>query len=195
MASPHYSCIRAKVTKSRSDPEHEMPSGVLSICLLHPALRASPPFLCNAHDNRKSQSICAHYQLAGGYESDLIMLPHYYLMPWTLLGNRFVIACSHAVFIRICCDAHRDTMARCHLLLIWETTGDSVMGWRYFVLFWTQNTCGISCEYLVVNVLSKAVLLSPVCVLTVIRDLRRRMWKYECFFVWHLCFVWFVGFF
>lgn len=32
-----------------------------------------------------------------------------------------------------CCDAHRDTAARCHLHLIWETTGDSVMemGWRY----------------------------------------------------------------
>ena len=98
MAWAHYSSVRAKVTNSHNDPEHYIPSGTLSICpCVSPGFSVYPVFLHNACDNRKSQSICAQ----GGYASDLIMLLHYYLMPWTLLENRFVIACSHTVFITI----------------------------------------------------------------------------------------------
>lgn len=102
MASAYYHGIRAKATNSCNDPEHYVPSGTLTISLrVSPAVSVYPTFLHSACDNRKSQSICAHSQLARGCESDLIMLLHYYLMPWTLLENRFVIACSHTVFIMI----------------------------------------------------------------------------------------------
>lgn len=111
------------------------------------------------------------------------MLLHYYLMPWTLLENSFATSCSQTVVIRICCDTHRDIVARCYMHFIWgKKTADSVF--RHFTFKIANppsNTeCDISCGYSGTEfkyASEDTGCLSVFRVLTAIRCWRKRMWK------------------
>lgn len=158
-------------------------------------------FLYNACDNSKSQSICAHSQLARGYESDLIMLLHYYLMPWTLLENRFAIACSHIVFIMIWHAVMPTEIQRPVAIYTWFLGNNR---WfddedrMVFTLFrhlhqklWSlllihNVTLVIAIKYASANPFT-----TLFCVLTVMWCLGRRMWKLVMlfFFLWCNIFV------
>lgn len=177
MAWAHHHSIRAKVTNSCNDPEHYIPPGTLTISVSFPCcLCVYAAFLHKACDNRKSQSICAHSQLARGYESDLIMLLHYYLMPWTLLENRFVIACSHTVFIMIWHAVMPTEIQRPIAICTWFRKQQVILWCRWDCLdsekmkLHSNTEHDISCECGVVDMHCAWVKpLSPFCVLTVIR--------------------------
>ena len=179
MGVAHNHSIRAKVTNSPSDPEHELPSGILSICpCVSPALPAYPVLLYHARDNRESQSICALSQLAWGYESDLIMLLHYYLMPWTLLENRFVIVCSHTVFIMIWQAAMPAEIQRPVAIYTWFWKQQVIRWWSWRLSSVTLFDAGVrNCLLATQNVTFPA--FSPLCsvFLTMIRWSCRRMLK------------------
>lgn len=87
-------------------------------------------FLCKACDNRKSQSIYAQSPLTRGHESDLIMLLHYWLMPWTLLENRLVIMCSHTVFIMMWQPVMPAEIRRPVAIYTWFEKQQVILWWR-----------------------------------------------------------------